>query len=538
VITEVVIRSHAPSYGGLFARSRLLGRLVTSMHVTTSPSVVEKFVLLRRGERCSILLRRETERILRAQPFIADATVTAFADGVDAVRIEVVTLDESSVVGSIGFKSRSPYLRALTFGNANFRGLGIYLMGGWREGFELRDTFIGGYRNYQLFGRPYQLHLSARRRDLGYDFATSVAYPFFSDVQPRAWRASGGASDDLIAFRSPGEPRVSLGLRRQWADAGGFLRVGVPGRLGLVGASVSSERAMPAASGVLVTDTGLVPDATGALDDRYQPYRATRINLLLGYRQVNFLRVNGFDALTGAQDVRRGVQIGATLGRALPASDSPRDEVYAAVGMYGGVGSRSSFAGLEVLAEGRRDQRRDEWDGLLVSGRLAWYLRPHSRHTLISSLEYGAGLRQRLPFQLSLGDRRGGVRGYDRAELGGGQRFVARLEERWRVGNIRGTADAGVALFADVGRLWTVDAPLGRNTGYKPSVGVSLLGALPPRSRRLWRLDFALPLRPEAGARFIVRMTSEDRTRTFWLEPNDLRRNHERSAPLWMLQWP
>jgi len=324
MITDIVIRTQAPSYGGLFARSPVLGRLVTSMHVATDPSVIRHFLLVRPGERCSIQLRRETERILRAQPFLADATVTAYADGVGAVRLEVVTVDEPSVLASLGFKSGAPYLRALTFGNANVGGKGILAQAGWREGDFYRDTYLASYTNYQLFGRPYQLQMRAARREHGYDLSSTVSYPFFSDVQPRAWRVVGGASEDLIPFRSPGRPRISLGIRRQFFDAGGGIRLGTVGHLGLLGASLSTERAAPAAGPVLVTDSGLVADTTGALLNRYSLYRTTRFNLLAGYRNVNFLRVTGFDALNGVQDLRRGIQVGTTFGRGLPVGGARR----------------------------------------------------------------------------------------------------------------------------------------------------------------------------------------------------------------------
>ncbi|HEX9565726.1 MAG TPA: hypothetical protein VF981_17225 [Gemmatimonadaceae bacterium] len=528
VINEILVRSYGPSYGGLFSRSPWLGRLVTSLQVTTAPDVVENLVLLRRGERCSILLRRETERLLRAQPFLADASVTAYPDGSDAVRVEVVTIDEPSVIGSIGVSSASPWLRAIKYGSDNVQGKAITALAGWRDGRYYRDTYQAAYTNWQLFAAPVQMHLRAIRREHGFETNAQVTYPFFTDLQPRAWRVAGGADDILVPFRSPGREPAALGVRRQFVEVGSVARLGEPGLLAILGGAISAERARPDAAGVVVTDTGLVADTGSALLARYPAYRSTRLNLLLGYRQVNFLRVTGFDALAGSQDVRRGVQLALTLGRGLPVEGAIPGEVFLSASLYGGVGSPTSFAGLEALAEGRRVN--GDWESLLLGGRFGFYLRPHPRHTIAGSLEYGAGRRQWQPFQLALGDVRGGVRGYDDAELGGAARLVARLEERWRVGNIRGTADAGVALFAEAGRLWAGDAPYGQSTGYKPSIGVAFLSAVPPRSRRIWRFDVAVPLQRDAGARWVMRITNEDRTRAFWVEPNDIRRNRERSG--------
>ena len=214
------------------------------------------------------------------------------------------------------------------------------------------------------------------------------------------------------------------------------------------------------------------------------------------------------------------------------------ERLYASVDVYVAVGSPNSFAALQWRVEGRRADSSALWDGFLTGGRFAWYLRPHPRHTVVTGVQWGSGWRQLSPFQLSASDRRGGIRGFEHANVGGGRRVVGRLEERWRIGSFRGTADAGVAFFTDVGRLWAGDAPLGTNSPTLASAGVGLLAAIPPRSQRMWRMDIALPLRRDYGARWEVRFTNDDRTRAFYPEPNDLRRNRERSVPATVFQWP
>jgi hypothetical protein len=542
-ITEVVIRSQAPSFGGFFADLPAAAWLINTLHVTTEPQVIENFILLKKGQPCNPLWRYETERILRAQPFLADATVTAYADGPDGVRVEVVTVDEPSTVASLGLTSHAPVLERATLGSANVAGKGVYAVGRWQDGGFYRDTWSMQYANYQMFRRPYQLISHGTRRDLGYDWQSELTLPFFSDVQRFAWQAAAGGSRDYIEFRTPdsvrARRRISLGTVHHFVDAGGAVRVGRPGFLGIFGASVSSERAQADATPVIVTDTGLVSDTTSELTGRYTEYRTSRLNALLGFRAVQFMQVTGFDALNARQDVRTGVQVGATLGTGLPGADeSARDRLYAALDLYAGAGSPSNFAAVQWRIEGRRSDSANAWDGVLTAGRLAWYLRPHRRHTVITDLEWGSGMRQRTPFQLSLGDWRGGVRGYEHAMVGGGGRVVMRVEERWRVGSFRGAADGGVAFFADAGRLWEGDAPLGRDTPVMPSVGIGLLAAIPPRSQRMWRLDFALPLRRRYGAGFEVRFSALTRSRAFWQEPNDILRNRERAVPVSVFNWP
>ena len=114
IITDITIRAEAPEYGGLFARLQAIQRAVEGLHTTTAPEVVRNFVLLQRGQPCSPLQRYETERILRAQPFLAQADVTAYSDGADGVRIEVVTVDEPSLVAVVGVRTRAPPVHRLT----------------------------------------------------------------------------------------------------------------------------------------------------------------------------------------------------------------------------------------------------------------------------------------------------------------------------------------------------------------------------------------------------------------------------------------
>ncbi len=537
-ITEIIVRSQAPTFGGWFARSRFATRLVDALHVTTSPDVIEHFVLMKKGEPCSPLKRYETERVLRAQPFLADASVTAYPDGPDGVRVEVVTIDEPSAVFSSGIRGRSPFVTAVSAGSSNVAGKGVHAVGEWREGFHYRDAFELDYANHQMFGEPYLYEFRGVRREIGHEWETSLTYPFFSDVQRYAWQVAAGSSQEYIAFRSPGRLHSSLGSRRTFADVGGVVRVGRPGRLGLLGASISTDHMDADPVPFFVTDTGLVTDSIPALMNRYGSHRSNRMNLLLGFRSVQFMQVTGFDALTGSQDVRKGLQIGTTLGVGVPDGAPSGERLYASVDVYAGAGSPRSFAAAQWRVEGRRSDSSDVWDGFLTGGRFAWYLRPHPRHTVITGVQWGSGWRQLSPFQLSVADRRGGIRGFARANVGGGRRVVGRLEERWWTGSFRGTADGGVAFFTDVGRLWAGDAPLGTDTRTLASVGVGVLAAVPPRSKRMWRLDLAVPLRRDYGAKWEVRFTNEDRTRVFWQEPNDVRRNRERSVPASVFQWP
>ena len=58
-----------------------VGRFAAKQHYTTKESVIRRYLALQLGDRCTEVRRAESERILRAQPFLADATVLAYDDG-------------------------------------------------------------------------------------------------------------------------------------------------------------------------------------------------------------------------------------------------------------------------------------------------------------------------------------------------------------------------------------------------------------------------------------------------------------------------
>jgi len=314
--------------------------------------------------------------------------------------------------------------------------------------------------------------------------------------------------------------------------------IGEPGRLSLFGASLSRERELPGALPVIITDSGLFADTSTALTGRYVGNRTARINALWGVRNVRFVRVNGFDGLRAPQDLRRGFQLGVLAGRSLSVLGSTDDDIFVAADLYAGWAQRNTFIGLQFLGEGRQNYDANHWDGILGSGRAASYLKVTSRHTVITSFEYSGGWRHRTPFQLRLGDAQGGVRGYGDSRVVGHQRGVVRVEERWAWRSMGRAADVGWALFGDAGKMWAGDVPYGIDTPVRYGVGVGLLAALPARSRRLWRLDLAVPVTADEYAGWEIRLSSSDLTRVFWREPKDVARSRERFVPASIFNWP
>ncbi|MFN9203934.1 MAG: hypothetical protein ACK6DP_12840, partial [Gemmatimonas sp.] len=173
------------------------------------------------------------------------------------------------------------------------------------------------------------------------------------------------------------------------------------------------------------------------------------------------------------------------------------------------------------------------------SGRAAWYFRPAVRQTTVLQAEWATGRRMRVPFQLTMADREGGLIGHRNSTVPGARRAVVRAEQRLVVPTRLNLADVGVAGFAEAGRLWAErSVPYSVDTPWRGAVGVSLLAAVPPRSRRLWRIDVAVPVGNDPNRKFEVRISGLDRSRLFWRDPNDVGVSRERTAPTSLFTWP
>jgi hypothetical protein len=539
IISRIEVSARPPFEVRGSGLQRRLARQLTAVHATTNPGIISRFLALRPGMACTELRRLESERILRAQPYLADATVTAHADDAGGVFLSVVTVDEISIVLGGGGSGAEPYLRSFRLGEQNLMGEATSLIGRWSYSENFRDNFSAEIIDYQFLGRPYQLKLDGARNELGGNWGFELSHPFLTDLQRVSWRTTAGSREDYRFFRREGDlSRPAVLLQRVYADAGGVVRVGAPGRLALIGASVSYEDEMPEPFPTRIGLGTTQRDTATELEDRYVRKRVTRVNALAGVRSVKYLRVTGLETLDGAQDVRRGFEIATVVGRGMGMFGGNNQDLFASANVYAGAGTPSAFAIFEGTLEGRHDDGAPGWDGILGSARLATYIKPATRQTWLTSLELSGGWKQRIPFQVTFADRDGGPRGYRDSWLAGGRRAVLRIEDRFFIGHVKQFASVGVAPFMDFAKLWAGDVPFGVNSPINASVGFSVLASVPPRSQKMWRFDIMYPLNRDTGAKFKVRLFTRDFTSIFWKEPGDVNRNRERSIPSSVFNWP
>ena len=535
VVSTIVITPRDPSFLVVPRQLRTVSRAVGLHHTTTKAEVIGRFLLLKVGQRCTERHRAESERILRLQPFLADATVRALPDTAGRVRIEVETTDEIPTVFAMQVSDRRP--SALRLGNGNVGGQGLYLAASVERGFPFRTGAGVTAVAHQAFGQPYTLALVAERSPLGSTLTLALGYPFFTDLQRSAWHAGYSDVNRYRSFVRPELDALSLGVRRKFWDLGGVRRFGLGRRSAFVGALVTHEDVRPAGRVVVISDSGLVEDTSGGLGGPVSAYRNLRLNAVVGARFLSFVPVRGFDALRAVQDVATGVQFGTLVGRGIPRFGANDDDVLVSGDIYAGLGSATSFVALRGEGEARNARNTGRWDSFVGSGRLAWYVKPGVTHLFIASAEFVGASRARIPFQLGLGDPEGGVRGYSASRVAGTVRNVIRFEERWSIGRVTSHVAFGLAGFADAGRVWPGDSPFGVDSRTRVGLGAGMLASFPPQSPRLWRVDVAVPVSPDAHAHWEVRL-SNVWTRRFWREPSNVARARAGAAPSTIFAWP
>lgn len=534
-VSRVDVEASRPVFRGALAWWRKAARAVGLHHETTSEGLIRRFVTLDPGDACTEFRRAETERILRAQPYIADAVVTTERAG-DSVAVRVATVDEVPVV--FGARMRGAVPQALSAGTMNLMGAGLHVEGRWENGRALRTGFGGRIAHPQLFGRPYEVVLEGMRRPLGEYYAASVSHPFFTDLQRYAWHTGYWVSKDFAPLRRPDETLLVQPVDRAMWHAGGVLRFGPPRKLGLVGGMVLADHVITRNSIGLVDTSGLVlpaPDTAGV--GAYPTLDEMHLAGVVGVRALTFRRAR-LDALETEQDIATGAQVGFILG-VRPSMENTLSQAFGAVDFYMGGRSRRNFAAVRVDVQSRLDIERSEWEHLVGGGRAAWYLTPRPRWVSELSIEGGGVWRSILPFQIELGDRRGGVRGYTGSHEPGAQRLVGRLEQRVDLARYQGTRAAiGAAAFTDAGRVWSGDAPFGVTTPMRASAGVALLAAVPARSRRTLRAEIAFPFDRTHGAGAELRFSVREPAHGFWSEPPRIRWARLSAVPEQIFSWP
>lgn len=506
-------------------------RIANRIHIRTRTSFIEGELLFEVGDCYDPYRVEDSERLLRRYNFIGNVEVSGVRLEGGDWRVRVETNDEWSTRLETTTEIDNGFrLRSAAVSERNLLGMGMTI-----RGFLVQDdaerllgaTFLAP----RLLGTRTNLGLNYGTTRVGIFRSMQLGYPFVGEVGRWGWQVGASEVEDFFqySFGDPGERAfVLLPERDLSVSATVVRRFGRPGDLTIVGLDLERQQlTFPGyPDRVEVVEGGrfdageVAPgELASVIDPQTRPGTGTRLSLLLGQRSIDFVQRTGLDALRGVQDIQVGEDISLTLGRTIRgAGGDDVDDLLVRLRLYGAtapapwvVVTNFSIQGRQLFFDPAAD--RTGWRDVFSEFDLLAYWQPPAweRHTLLARVSAAGGWSVDVPFQLTLGGREG-VRGFDRADLPGGQRVVFTLEDRIYFGwPFPETFDLGATLFADVGRIWAGDVPFGEDSGWLGTIGAGLRFGFPSGSRGVVRFDLAQAIGPGAGANGpILRFTAQD----------------------------
>ena len=487
-------------------------RIANRIHVRTRKQVIERELLFAPGDCFNPILIEESERLLRSYPFIAQVDIYGIPQPDGSYHVIVETRDAWSTQADVRVSLRSGVefegFRALET-NLFGRGqeLGVYYI--TRDA--TRDYGVR-YATPQLAGTRWDLAVALGATRAGTLAAQTVAYPFVGEVSRWALIESFAREDLFFDYTTTLEVddrflHVLMPVRDKVFDLAVVRRFGFAGNQSLIGGNLSFQELTYPGDPELARGndilTPITPGDTLLLlesDTKRDQLNNIRFGVMLGKRNVHWVRRRGYDSMRGEQDIALGAEAGLVASRSLPALEND-DDVAGTLALYTG------FAISDLIVATRRvltDAVTSTRQPIARSGKTFLAMPSCSRtaepgpavapYALLPAAGVG-GWNTRTPFQLTLGGDRG-LRGYRYDRFPGGRHVVMSLEERvyfgWPFPN---TADIGGTAFLDVGRMSAGNAPFGENTGWLASIGAGIRANVPAGSRTTYRVDVAMPLR-------------------------------------------
>ena len=498
-------------------------RTMNLLHVRTAPSFIRRELLFEEGDCFDPFLVSESERLLDAYDFMSQAAITTEDDEDGGRRVLVSTQDEWSTQLDVGVTyDGGPNLERLSVREENFLGQGVFAEFTHRD---RRETRLNSFSlsTPRFFGRA-DAGIAWGKARPGSFFRQHLRYPFIGETGEYSFRQGYGRGTQFFSYSTEGAGGISqvlLPAYRELIEFSAARRFGEPGKSFIVGLSLTRDVAdfRSAPQVILVDDFDDLQDFPGELPPplarQITPSAATRLALQLGTRRFHYRAYEGLDGIRDRMVVSLGFFAGVTIGRGFSVLEKDGvpgvDDLFGRVhGSFGAAAGSSLFHGRATV-ETRRDDGR--WKDVLGDADVVAYLRDDDlkSHTLFLRASVAGGWSTTLPYQLSLGGREG-VRSLVEDRFPGGRmaRFVAedRVVLPWPSA---GTADLGLTLFTDVGRVWPGDVPYALDSGWQAAVGFGLRVGFPSGSRQAWRTDVAFPVGPTGGSpifRFAIELNS------------------------------
>ena len=466
-----------------------LYRLANRFHIVTKDKVIDKQLLLKPGDVYSKRLADESERILRSNSYLYDASITPVNQRDNVVDLRVSTRDVWTLTPTFSV-SRKGGENKTTFGLQEINLLGE----GQTIRFERTDDVDRTATTFEFrdphLGRSWvSASLSVADNSDGHSRLLSLIRPFYA-LDTR-WSAGITALDDdrRTAFYDLGNEAAEFRHDRERFSAFGGWSSGLRG--GWVkrytAGMVYDDNVFSA------VDNGSLPALVS--DNRKLVYPFIGIDLL----EDQFETASNRQQIAKTEDFFTGTRLSASLGWASQGIGADRDAIIYTAGYGRGFGSLESAALLlNVAASGRQESGNSK--NAIVRFSARYFRKQSDKRVFFATIAATHGHDLDADNIVALGGDTG-LRGYPLRYQSGDSKFLATIEQRyyWDWYPFR-LVRVGGAIFADAGRTWG-RSPIGAESdGWLRDVGIGLRFA-PTRtgSRKIAHLDFAFPLDGDAS---------------------------------------
>lgn len=465
---------------------RWLYRWMNRLHIVTQAETITNQLLFRRGDGFDPRVLEESERLLRSNDYIYDASIDPILNPDGTVDVDVRTKDVWTLLPEFSF-SREGGENEVVFGieEDNLLGRGQHLQLVWSDEVERTSTVLE-FSDRQIGSSWIGVDLGLADSSDGHTISLDVVQPFHALDSRQAGGISVLDTDRRETLYALGDEAAEYQRERLYAR--GFsgwsagLRNGWVRRwtAGIVyDENDFSEVPEPDLPQVIPEDRKLVYPFIGyeILEDRYE----TSSN----HNQID-----------RSEDFYLGTRIGMTLGWSDSGFGADRDALVYGISANYSLGSVSSKA---LLLAGRASGRIEDGDTVNAVVRFSadYYKRQSDKRLFFAQLSGAIGHDLDIDNPVEIGGDTG-LRGYPLRYQAGDSSIELNLEQRyytdwypWRLFRVGG------AVFLDVGRVWGRNPIGAEQLGWISDMGFGLRLA-PTRfgTTKVIHLDFAFPLDP------------------------------------------
>lgn len=458
-------------------------RAANALHAKTRPELIRRSLLFKSGDRVSVRLIEETERLIRATSTVYDVTIRPSRYGEGVVDLDVVTRDTWTLQPGLKLRHEGGKTSgAVNIKETNLAGTGTTL------GFERSSTVDRNGTSFELghdhlFDGWTAASLERSRFNDGSSESLSLARPFYALDTRWAATASETKFNRLDSLYSAGDIVAKYRHRQEAVEfSGGVSRGLVDGWVQRYSAGLSYQ-----------SDTYLLEPGEAAPPS--VPPDATRAAPFLRYEVIedDYLPVMDRERIRRPEYFAMGLHSQVQVGRALSVLGSTDQPWLLNASLSKGF---RLPAGQQLLASGAYTNQYGSTIGDVrtFSANMRWFVPQSGSYLLYLSASTDLVRSPNIADELLLGGD-SGLRGYPLRYQRGTHRQLFSVEERYYTDwyPLR-LFRVGFAVYYDVGRAW--DSQLGNpNNGWLNDVGIGLR-VLSARSSfgNILHVDLAFPV--------------------------------------------